>query len=173
MTLRGVVAIASIVLAGCTTAGTTLCENLHLAGRLWVAIDSPWLSPPAELGNPSRSAAARVVRFSDDGAFAMIACTITEYQKTLYISQGDGQAVFLGTWRRDGSEIHADVRLVSETVRRPTFSYPGPSELHRFRCISSGPTREELLEGSRRFSPTDRLAQPDFDQYVKSGSPSP
>ncbi len=173
MTLRGVVAIASIVLAGCTTAGTTLCEDLHLAGRLWLAIDSPWLSPPAELGNPSRSAAAHVVRFSEDGSFAMIACTITEYQGTLYISQGDGQAVFLGTWRRDGNGIHAEYRLVSETVRRPSFSYPGPLESHRLRCTSSGPAHEGLLEGERRFNPTDRLAQSDLDQYVKTEPSSP
>jgi hypothetical protein len=100
-----------------------------IVDKVWVHIDGPWESPPPEIGLNERTAPATLIRFEADGAFSMMHCYVIEYAKKLTISNGDGQAIFLGLWSETGSTIDSTFRLAYETVQ-PVGGrrYPGPEE---------------------------------------------
>ena len=92
-------------------------------------VDGPWESPPPEIGLNERTAPATLIRFDADGAFSMMHCYVIEQDKKLTISNGDSQAIFLGSWTGSESAIEATFQVVYETVQ-PAGSrkYPGPEE---------------------------------------------
>lgn len=85
-----------------------------------------WKKPPAELELKERYAEAAVLYFSSDQRFVLLYGTIIQGPKSEEVSQGDGQVVFLGTWKLTGDSLHVQYRLVSRTVAKKGETLPGP-----------------------------------------------
>jgi hypothetical protein len=84
---------------------------------LLLRIDTPWVYPPPELENRTRSAPATVLLFRSSGEYVEYHFWIIEQaDKTLRMSNGDGHVVAIGSWRRGGKGAIATRRIVDHTV---------------------------------------------------------
>jgi hypothetical protein len=138
-----------------------------LTATFWISLDSEWEKAPAFVeGNNARYAPVHLVRFTDDGSFTMLACTLRSYRGKLRIMAGDGQAVFEGTWRKiDGNEIQVDYSLITATVKRSGVEYPTPSKRHRLSC-SGDLSQRVLRDPPFEFQPIEGVEEEDFNSYL-------
>lgn len=100
-------------------------------GKVWMHVDGEWQHPPADADYPNnyRSAPVTLIRFTSDHEFSVMHCWIIEDAKKLTISNGDGQAISIGTWSEDAAEVVTKFRRVYETVQPVGGGkYPGPEE---------------------------------------------
>lgn len=128
---RRLAAMVLLIAAGVRCSATSAPKVSALIGKVWMHVDGDWQRPPADADYPSnyRSAPVTLIRFTSDHEFSMMHCWIIEYGEKLTISNGDGQAIFLGTWTSDPAGIAAAFRLVYETVQPVGGGrYPGPEE---------------------------------------------
>jgi hypothetical protein len=79
-----------------------------------------------ELESKERYAEARILYFSPDQRFILLAATVFQGPTSEVISGGDGRVVYLGTWKLTGNSLHVEYRLVSRTVREEGETLPGP-----------------------------------------------
>src|SRR5688572_18322952 len=88
-------------------------------GVLLVRIDTPWVYPPPEVGNRTRTAPATVLLFRSNGEYVEHHFWVIEQaDKTLRMSLGDGHVVVVGSWRLGGNGAIATRRIVDRTVPR-------------------------------------------------------
>jgi hypothetical protein len=104
---------------------------VSVTGKVWMHADGEWQHPPADADYPNnyRSAPVTLIRFTSDHEFSVMHCWIIEDAKKLTISNGDGQAISIGTWSEDAAEVVTKFRRVYETV--PPVGgdkYPGSEE---------------------------------------------
>jgi hypothetical protein len=100
-------------------------------GKVWMHVDGEWQRPPTDADYPSnyRSAPVTLIRFTNDHEFSLMHCWIIENAKKLTISNGDGQAISIGTWSEDAAQVVAKLHRVYETVQPVGGGkYPGPEE---------------------------------------------
>ncbi|MHB8485246.1 MAG: hypothetical protein ACYDCM_05885 [Candidatus Acidiferrales bacterium] len=117
-----------------------------------------WKKPPAELELKQRYAEARILYFSPDQRFILLAGTVIQGPTSEAISGGDGRVVYLGTWKLTGNSLHVEYRLVSRTVAEKGETLPGPVQSEDVRV--RGRTllfqkhrlrRDERLDGDDEF----------------------
>jgi hypothetical protein len=87
-----------------------------------------WTKPPAELHLNERSAEAGLLYFGPNNQFALVYGTVIEGPTWENLSHGDGQIVYLGTWKPEGSVVLVEYRLVSRTILIEGETLPGPIE---------------------------------------------
>lgn len=103
-----------------------------------------------------------LVRFKSDGEFSMMSCYVIEQANNLTISEGDGQAIFLGSWLRVASAIEAKFQLTYETVGPVGGSkYPGPVQR-----VSGRMTGRSLTFGGRQYEAAQHLDALDYEQFI-------
>ena len=93
-------------------------------------VDGEWQRPPADADYPNnyRSAPVTLIRFTKDHEFSVMHYWIVDAKK-LTISNGDGQAISIGTWSEDAAEVGTKFCRVYETVQLVgKGKYPGPEE---------------------------------------------
>ena len=74
-----------------------------------------------------RTGGAKVLYFGADGKFGIIACYLIKQGRSLNISHGDGQDVYMGRWTYHDGVVSIRYRLVSVTVESvPPQKLPGP-----------------------------------------------
>ena len=117
-----------------------------------------WKKPPAELELKERYAEARILYFSPDQRFVLLAGTVIQGPTSEAISGGDGRVVYLGTWKLTGNSIQVEYRLVSRTVAEEGETLPGPVHIEGVRVRGSALqfqkgrfTRDEKLDGDVEF----------------------
>jgi hypothetical protein len=134
--MNGILLLAALVLIA--PAGTA-AEWADISGA-WVPVKLQWQPAPATVSRHLRSSQTEVLYLSADGTFAVIDCTIYEERKTLTVSKGDAQGVYLGTWRRAGSEVFVKYHLAYRTIevsgkhgqeeqREASLTFPSPRTL--------------------------------------------
>jgi len=92
----------------------------------WRQTNVTWKKPPAELELKERYSEAAILYFSPDQRFVLLYGTIIQGPKSEEVSGGDGQVVYLGTWKLTDSILHIEYRLVSRTVAKEGETLPGP-----------------------------------------------
>jgi hypothetical protein len=111
-----------------------------------------WKKPPAELELKQRYAEARILYFSPDHRFVLLAATVIQGPTSEAIRGGDGRVVYLGTWKLTGNSLHVEYRLVSRTVAEEGETLPGPVQSEDVRVRSS-----ELQFQKGRFMRDEKL----------------
>jgi len=99
-----------------------------VAQGAWRQSDVKWNKPPAELHREERYAEAALLYFGPNHEFSLVYATVIQEPKSEGVSKGDGQIVYLGTWKSDGAKLRVEFRLVSRTVRKEGEVIPGPLE---------------------------------------------
>lgn len=84
--------------------------------------------PPAELQLEQRYAEAALLYFGSNHEFSIVYATVIQSPKSEGVSGCDGQVVYLGKWKSDGSKLNVEFRLASRTVRKEGEVIPGPLE---------------------------------------------
>lgn len=117
-----------------------------------------WKKPPAELGLKQRYAEAKILYFSPDQRFVLLAGTVIQGPASEVISGGDGRVVYFGTWKLTVNSLHVEYRLLSRTVAKEGETPPGPVQSEDVRAIGSTLvfqkdrfTRDEKLDGDDEF----------------------
>lgn len=118
----------------------------------WRQTNVTWKKPPAELGSKQRYAEARILYFSPDHRFVLLAATVIQAPTFEAISVGDGHVVYLGTWKLTGNSLQVEYRLVSRTVAEKGETLPGPVQSEDVRIRGS-----TLLFQKGRFRRDEKL----------------
>ena len=130
--LIGCVLLLMVERGSCSPAPPQTSASFASAiGKVWMHVDGEWQHPPADADYPTnyRSAPVTLVRFTSDHEFSVMHCWIIEDAKKLTISNGDGQAILIGTWSEEAAEVVTKFRRVYETVQPVGGGkYPGPEE---------------------------------------------
>jgi hypothetical protein len=125
--------------------------------RFLVHLFPPW----QRISKHTRTVAATIVQLFPDGRYEEHSCyLIQQVDHTITISVGDGHAVAVGVWRKNGNHFIVTRQLISREVQ----FYGGPDPL----C---SPVTYELLPnairlGNKRFEELRGLAVPDWDSYL-------
>jgi hypothetical protein len=124
----------------------------------WRQTNVRWKKPPAELELRQRYAEARILYFSPDQRFVLLAGTVIQGPTSEAISGGDGRVVYLGTWKLTGNFLQVEYRLVSRTVAEKGETLPGPVHSEDVRVRGSTLLfqkdrfrRDEKLDGDDEF----------------------
>jgi hypothetical protein len=115
-----------------------------------------WQKPPAELELKQRYAEARILYFSPDQRFILLAGTVIQGSTSEVISGGDGRVVYFGTWKLTGNVLHVEYRLISRTVAKEGETLPGPLQSEDVRVRGS-----TLLFKEDRFKRDEKLDSDD------------
>lgn len=110
----------------CLIEGASLTAQVAPPTGAWQQSNLVWKKPPAELGLKERYAEARILYFSPDQRFVLLAGTVIQGPASEAISVGDGRVVYLGTWKLTGNSLQVEYRLVSRTVAEEGETLPGP-----------------------------------------------
>jgi len=113
--------------------------------RVWLS-EVRWTAKPDGLAGEFGT--GTVLLFAPDGSFRMADCTLTRWNGTVAVSEGDGFVRYVGTWKLSNSAV-----LVKYSLDSPTRLVAKPHV--------TGPVREESLEVT---GGKDRI------QIVRSGS---
>lgn len=160
--------IVAIVMACSPQSTNSTQEPSHserLTSTVWMRLIGDWqYSPPDEHVAPFRSSLATVIRFAEDHQFSMIECWVVESQGGhLTISNGDGQAIFIGSWQiNKQKEIDILFRLVYEMIPPVEGGeYPGPEEK-----ATAMPTGETIQFQGKTFTQAKGLAFAEYERFV-------
>jgi hypothetical protein len=118
----------------------------------WRQTNVTWKKPPAELDLKERYAEARILYFSSDQRFVLLAGTVIQGPTSEVISGGDGRVVYLGMWKRTGNALHVEYQLISRTVAVEGETLPGPVQSEDVRVSGS-----ELQFQKGRFRRDEKL----------------
>jgi hypothetical protein len=94
----------------------------------WLQSGVKWVPPPRELQLNERAAEAAILYFGPRNEFAMVYANVIRRSHSETVSHGDGQVVYLGTWKAEGAVLQVEYRLVSRTVSKAGETLPGPPE---------------------------------------------
>lgn len=109
-----------------TMAGSVMPSTLEGA---WITRDIHWTPAPAAVERGLRTGEAAVLYFGPERSFALIYCVIYRARDRYAISAGDGQVVYIGSWRPGANgSIDVEYRLVSRTVGVVGETLPGKVE---------------------------------------------
>jgi hypothetical protein len=147
-----------LCLALCLLGNDSLRAQVAPPSGAWRQTNVTWKKPPAELELKQRYAEARILYFSPDQRFVLLAGTVIQGPTSEVISGGDGRVVYFGTWKLTGSSIHVEYRLVSRTVAKEGETIPGPVQSEDVRVRGSTLLfqndrfrRDEKLDGDDEF----------------------
>jgi len=115
-----------VCLALCLLGSASLTAQVAPPTGAWRQTNVKWKKPPAELELKQRYAEARILYFSPDHRFVLLAATVIQGPTSEAISEGDGRVVYLGTWKLTGNSLQVEFRLVSRTVAEEGETLPGP-----------------------------------------------
>ena len=109
-----------------TLAGGVMPSKIEGA---WITRDIDWVKAPAAVERGLRTGEAAVLYFGPEKSFALIYCVIYHARDRYAISAGDGQVVYIGSWK-PGSDgvIDVEYRLVSRSVGVMGETLPGKVE---------------------------------------------
>jgi hypothetical protein len=110
----------------CLLVGASLTAQVAPLTGAWRQSKLTWKKPPAELELKERYAEARMLYFSPDHRFVLLAGTVIQGPTSEAISVGDGRVVCLGRWKVTGNSLQVEYRLVSRTVAEEGETLPGP-----------------------------------------------
>ena len=142
----------------CLLGGASVRAQIAPPSGAWRQTNVTWKKPPPELESKERYAEARILYFSPDQRFILLAATVFQGPTSEVISGGDGRVVYLGTWKLTGNSLHVEYRLVSWTVREEGETLPRP--VHSEDVRVRGRTllfqkdrfrRDEKLDGDDEF----------------------
>jgi len=143
-----------LCLSLCLLGGASLRAQVAPPSGAWRQTNVTWKKPPAELELKQRYSEARILYFSPDQRFVLLAGTVIQGPTSEAISEGDGRVVYLGMWKLIGNSFQVKYRMVSRTVAEVGETLPGPvhSESVRIRGrvlqFQKGRfTRDEKLDG--------------------------
>lgn len=133
-------------------------------GQLLIHLYGPWLYPPPDLGNPSRTAPATILLFKADGQYVEHSCyVIDEGKDGLFISPGDGHVVAVGTWEQRGSTLTVRRERVARFVR---YAGPGPDPLCRPSVVEYHLAGGGVRQGKDVYHASSQLRLNDWESYV-------
>jgi hypothetical protein len=136
----------------CLLGSSSLTAQVAPPSGAWRQTNVTWKKPPAELELKQRYAEARILYFSPDQRFVLLAGTVIQGPTSEVISGGDGRVVYFGTWKLTGNSLHVEYRLVSRTVAKEGETLPGPVQSADVRLRGS-----TLLFQKDRFSRDEKL----------------
>jgi hypothetical protein len=110
----------------CLLGGASVRAQVGPPSGAWRQTNVTWKKPPAELELKQRYSEARILYFSPDQRFVLLAGTVIQGPTSEAISGGDGRVVYLGTWKLTGNSLQVEYRLVSRTVAEEGETLPGP-----------------------------------------------
>lgn len=137
----------------------------------WVQEDVKWAKAPHAVVPHSEEGEAEVLYFGKDQMFALIACVLNRGAKgRVTISAGEGQAIYVGSWSREGEEVGVSYRLVSKTAGGAGSgtgaggaAVPGPMQQGSIKRVGEGLQMRE--KKFRRAKDLDEEAE----EYARSG----
>jgi len=94
----------------------------------WRQSGIKWTKAPTELHLKQRYAESAVLYFGASHDFALVYASVIQGPRSEVLSRGDGQVVYLGTWRPDGPTLHLEYQLISRTVSKSGETLPGPRQ---------------------------------------------
>ena len=136
----------------CLLGSASLSAQVAPPTGAWRQTNVTWKKPPAELESNQRYAEARILYFSPDQRFVLLAGTVIQGPTSEAISGGDGRVVYFGTWKLMSNTIHVEYRLISRTVAKEGEMLPGPVQSEDVRVRGS-----TLLFHKDRFSRDEKL----------------
>jgi hypothetical protein len=110
----------------CLLGGASVRAQVAPPSGAWRQTNVTRKNPPAELELTQRYSEARILYFSPDQRFVLLAGTVIQGPTSEAISGGDGRVVYLGTWKLTGNSLQVEYRLVSRTVAEGGETLPGP-----------------------------------------------
>ncbi len=127
----------------CLTSAVSQSQIAQLAGA-WRQSGIKWTKPPADLHLKERTADAGILYFGPDHQFVLLYAYVIQGPTWETISRGDGQVVYLGTWRQDGEVIHVELQLTSRTIQKVGETLPGPMQREDIRVVSRSIVFEKM-----------------------------
>ena len=141
--------------------------------RIWIAIHGEWQKPGIDepLLDDVQTASATLVQFRGDHEFSMIHCYVIKTPSYTVISPGDGQRIFMGTWRQGiGNQIEVQFRLVYEStvelLRTPDGLLVSPPDKHQCRSESAQIDDDTISFMSSEFYPFTSLEKSNYESFV-------
>jgi len=147
----------------------------HVPHQPLLRIQGEWVSPPPEIGNPTRSAPATVVLFRPNGEYVEHHFWVIEQRNgEMYLSPGDPHVVVVGTWRLAGSRLLATRGRIARTVPFLGGADPLCAEpIVTFFLKGSGVRGKVGAPVSGLYRPNPKLRLPaDFEVYTQEARTS-
>jgi hypothetical protein len=136
----------------CLLGGSSLRAQVTPPSGAWRQTNVRWKKPPAELKSKERYTEAAVLYFGAGQRFVLLYATVIQDPTSEAISEGDGCAAYVGTWRLTGNSVRVEYRLVSRTVAKEGETLTGPVQSQDIRLRGS-----TLLFQNDRFEPAEKL----------------
>lgn len=98
-------------------------KNRTIVESYWYLLASPWQESEGDTGD--KFAYASILKFSDDGEYARVACGLTlQTNGRIYIGRGDGWDIYQGTWSWKGDNLLIKSRLWYSMNAPLGYKYP-------------------------------------------------
>lgn len=121
-----------------------------------------WKSPPPQAGLDEKFASARIIRLRPNSEFAMLGCVLLKIKGTIVISIGDGQCVWLGSYKKEANGYCVSYRLYWRSIGiiegEPC---PGPFITEHITL-----KKNSLILNGVTFKATTLIDEEDFESYI-------